>query len=312
MAFSKKISVIAFTFLAFIFICLAADYIITNKFTVTSPYSTCNKVNRLFNENHEGEIPVFGSSRVEKGYFCDSLGNNFYNYGMPNASFDVIRLLLEPELQKNKTGPILIDVHHGFFDHDPYENINIETFLPFINTNESIKQFLVENGRFNRYQQIMGIRYFGFYTGYLKPFVEKRFEIDDNFYDNGGVFNTKVSNTASLQKRVSARMSKKLHFTYDKSSDSTLLNLINTNPGRRFVFVLSPYHSSAKQTLDNFDAMINYFSALDKQFDNADFIFLPTDDYSDNLWKDTIHLNIFGAKKFSAELRNELKSKIII
>ena len=92
----------------------------------------------------------------------------------------------------------------------------------------------------------------------------------------------------------------------------SLLQMIKLNPERKFVFVVSPYHKSAKRTVDNFGEMLKYFNDLDTQFENVVFIYFDTDNYTDDLWKDTVHLNIFGAKKFSGELRRELIAKGII
>ena len=311
----NRYGIIKFIFITCIFLALTsicADLFFTKNCTSGLSNSPSNKIQRLFYESHNEETPIFGSSRAEKGYYCDSLGADFYNYGMPNASFGVIQLLLKPELKKNKTSPIVIDIHHDFFKHDAYENINIATYLPFINKNDTIKDFLATNGRLNNYQQIPGLRYYGFYTDYLRPMVSSRSKTENTMYIKGGVFDTKKSSTATLEKRISAREAKKLHFEVDSAAQEKLLRIIETNPERKFVFVVSPYHKSAKKTVDNFEEMLNYFNKLDAQFENVIFIYFNTDNYSDDLWKDTVHLNIFGAKKFSGELSRELHLKRVI
>ena len=88
--------------------------------------------------------------------------------------------------------------------------------------------------------------------------------------------------------------------------------MINQNRERTFVFVVSPYHKSAKKTVDNFEEMLNYFNLLDTQLENVVFIYFDTDNYTDDLWKDTVHLNIYGAQKFSGELRKELILRRVI
>lgn len=263
-------------------------------------------------ETHNEEIPIFGSSRAEKAYYCDSLGPNFYNYGMPSASFNVIELLLKPELQKHKNSPIIIDVHHDFFQHDAHDDINIATYIPFINKYDTIKDFLKANNRYNNYQQIPGMRYFGFYTDYLRPVIESKNESENTLYLKGGVYDTKVSSNKSLQKKMTARELKKLHFEIDLEAHKRLLEMIEMHPERKFVFVVSPYHSSAKKTVDNFEEMLTYFNYLEKEFENVVFIYIDAAGYTDELWKDTIHLNILGAKKFSSALRIELQKRGVI
>ena len=293
----------------FFLISISADQLITKKYTSGFPNSSANKIQRLFYESHMQEIPVFGSSRAEKGFYCDSLGPDFYNYGMPNASFQVIQLLLKPELLKNKTTPIIIDIHHDFFKHDAQENINLVTYLPFINKNDTIRNFLAANGRLKSYQQIPGLRYFGFYTDYLRPVIGSKSIAENTKYIKGGAFDTKASTTETLQKRIVARETKKLHFGTDREAEHVLLQMIKMNPERKFVFVVSPYHKSAKKTVDNFEEMLDYFNDLDTQYENVVCIYFNTDNYTDDLWKDTVHLNIFGAKKFSGELKRELVVK---
>lgn len=307
---SGIIKFIGFTCVFFVLLSLGADVLFTKNFTSSVQESASNKIQRLFYESHTGEIPIFGSSRVEKGYYCDSLGTDFYNYGMPSASFDVIQLLLKPELKKNKSTPIIIDVHHDFYKHDAKDNINITTYLPFINKNDTIKDFLAMNGRLKNYLKIPGLRYYGSYTDYLRPVLNNKNE--NTVYIKGGVFDTKVSSTESLQKRILIREAKNLHFEIDTTSQKNLLQLIKLNPERDFIFVVSPYHKSAKKTVDNFEEMLTYFNDLDTQFENVIFIYFNTDNYTDDLWKDTIHLNIYGAKKFSGELRRELDAKNVI
>ncbi len=293
-------------------ISIGADAIFTNRFTTSIETGNTNKIQRLFYESHPVEVPVFGSSRAEKGFFCDSLGADFYNYGMPNASFEVIQLLLQPELEKNKSTPIIIDIHHDFFKHNAYENINMETYLPFINKNDTIKSFLEKNGRLRMYHQIPGLRYFGFYTDYAKPLINAKNNAANTEYIKGGVFDTKKTTTASLQKRITARETKKLHFEIDSLAHEALLQMIKQNPKRKFVFVVSPYHKSAKKTVANFEEMLLYFNDLDSQFENVVSIYFDTSNYTDDLWKDTVHLNIYGSKKFSGELKRELIEKGVI
>ncbi len=276
---------------------------------MNNPYSNCSNIERMFNELHPDEIPIFGSSRVEKGYYCDSLGSNFYNYGMPNASFDEIELLLKPELEKNKKTAILIDVHHDFYMHDAYENINIETYLPFINKNRDVREFLSANNRLKAYQKIPGLRYFGFYSDYLQSGLIKNSDLSNVFYNKGGAYDTKITSTENLQKKISAREAKNLHFTVDSAKQNRLYELVRLHPEREFIFVVSPYHKSAKKTVDNFDEMLFYFTTMANQFQNVLFIYFNTDFFEDELWKDTIHLNLYGAQIFSGQLKNVMESK---
>jgi hypothetical protein len=308
---SRIFRIVFISFLFTIIICLLADFLFTKYFTVTCETCASNKLQRLINETHSNEIPIFGSSRAEKGYLPDSLGNNFYNYGLRSQSFDVTAFLLQFELKKNKTTPIIIDVHHDFFQHDPYENINAEVFVPFA-LRSDVKKFLTENNRMHAYYTIPGIRYFGMYANYLKPLVEQNFHIGNVEYAKGGVFDTKTTNTISFKKRIDNRLTNELLFKPNGGKHKLLIEMISNNPSRHFVFIISPYHWSARSSVQNFYEMLKYFHQIDEEFENATFIYFDTSDYGDEYFKDTVHLNIYGAAKYSTQLKQELLNQGII
>jgi flavodoxin len=293
-------------------LCLIADFVFSKWFTKTQSVAESNKIYRLAYESHPNEIPIFGSSRVEKGYYCDAINSNCYNYGFPNQSFDVTALLLKLELEEPKNTPLIIDVHHDFFKHDAFANINLNTYLPFVSKNKNITGFLESNNRLKPYHYMPGTRYFGAYTAYIEPIAEHKLGLGRAHYIKGGVYDTKAGNTLSISKRIDSRLEKDLHFDVIAEKNNQLEQLIKSHPNRKFVFVVSPYHWSAKSTVNNFDEMINYFSAFEQQFSNVAFIYFSTDEYPDTLFKDTVHLNEAGAKKFSAELKKQLAAKGII
>lgn len=289
-------------------VCLCSDYLFTRYLTKTNECATSNKLYRLIEEEHNNEITIFGSSRAEKGYFCDTIHANCYNYGFPNQSFDVTTLLLSFELAKPKTTPIIIDIHHDFYVHDAVVNINLDTYLPFINSNATLQHFLAENKRLQPYHYIPGARYFGAYCGYLKPIIEQRFNIGNTHYLKGGVYDTKTGSN-HLEKRIAKWSEKQLSFTIDKNKEMILIDMIQQHPERNFVFVVSPYHWSAKASVTNFDEMLNYFGALDNQFKNVTTINVDASNFEDDLFKDTVHLNEKGAQQFSASLKESLISR---
>ena len=309
---NPKVKLILYLLSFVITICITADIVFSRYFTKTNPVSESNKIYRLAEQTFVDEIPIFGTSRAEKGYFCDAINEQCYNYGFPNQSFDITALLLQFELAKNKTTPILIDVHHDFFQHDAKVNINLNTYLPFVNSNAAVTTFLQENNRLKPYHYLPGTRYFGAYTTYMEPIFENKFGIGRALYSKGSVLDTKKGSTAAIQKRINTRLDKKLSFEVIAEKDSMLRSLIQLHPNRKFVFIVSPYHWSAKSTVANFDSMLQYFSELEASFPNVAFIYFNTDNYSDTYFKDTVHLNEDGAKVFSAELHNQLKDKGIL
>lgn len=307
-----KVKLIVSLFVFVITICITADLIFTRYFTKTNPVAESNKIYRLAEQNYPDEIPIFGTSRAEKGYYCDAIDTRCYNYGFPNQSFDITALLLQFELAKNKTTPILIDVHHDFFQHDAKININLNTYLPFVNSNAAVTNFLQENHRLKPYHYLPGTRYFGAYTTYLEPIVKNKFGIGKAVYVKGSVLDTKNGDGSAIQKRIQTRLEKQLQFELIPEKDSILQSLIQLHPNRKFVFVVSPYHWSAKSTVANFDELLSYFKSLETKFPNVRFVYFNTDNYDDSYFKDTVHLNETGAKVFSEALHNQLIEKGIL
>lgn len=285
--------------------CLIADFVTSKYLTKTQPRSEAHKIERLLNAENKTEVPVFGNSRAELGYYTPALGAEVYNYGFPNQSFDVLQFLLELELNSHRTTPVIIDVHHGFFEHDPQTNINISTYLPYLQSNNTVRKFIVEQNRMRPYYLIPGMRYFGNYTAYAQPIIENMSSPNKNTYINGGIYANSGFSKAAMERRIDKKKDKTLHFTFDAQKDSVLQSIIAQHPERTFIFSLSPYHSSAQQALDNADEMLEYFNRLDKAFEQVIFISAATD-YPDSYFKDTIHLNKTGAEAFSKALRTQI------
>ena len=109
--------------------------IICTKWITENEIFDGHSLTNLIDSKDTNEICIFGSSKAKKNYSIKELGENYYNYGMKSANFDVVNLLLSIELEKNKNTPIIIDVNHEFFEIDSKKHIDIITYIPFLNKN---------------------------------------------------------------------------------------------------------------------------------------------------------------------------------
>lgn len=291
-----------------ILLCLFMDFVTTKFLTRTQPLSESHKIERLLKAESPTEVPIFGNSRAELGYYTPAIGSDVYNYGFPNQSFDVIQFLLQLELNSDRKTPILIDVHHGFFEHDPQSNINISTYLPYLQSNKTVRQFIADQNRMQPYYLIPGMRYFGSYNDYVQPLIETSSTPQKNIHIRGGIYTNAGFSMAATARRIDKKKDKVLHFTADAEKDSLLRSIIAQHPDRTFIFSLSPYHSSAQQTLDNASELTAYFEALDSSFEQVIFV-SAANEYPDSYFKDTIHLNKKGAEAFSKALRKQLSER---
>ena len=78
------------------------SYFFEEKIIYKSQNGGAYKVNRILKETHPDEIPIFGSSRAEGGIIPDSLGSNYFNYGLSGSKYDVTLFFLEEECKKVK------------------------------------------------------------------------------------------------------------------------------------------------------------------------------------------------------------------
>ena len=117
------------------------DWVFTDTIIMANKKTRTYKMDRLYNEVHEGEIAMFGSSTVYRGYLPDSLGPQFYNYGMYGSNFQKVSLLLMQELSKPKTTPIVLDWHPKWLTFRDSVPIQLEDYLPQTQ-HPAIKYFL--------------------------------------------------------------------------------------------------------------------------------------------------------------------------
>lgn len=306
MPISRKLIIVLVLIIAMSF---CADLITTRWLTRDQPLAEAHKLERI-QQTYTDEVPIFGNSRAEMGYYTPALGERTFNYGFPNQSFDIQLLLLAFELAKQKTTPVIIDVHHGFFEHDPVTNINITTYLPFVRSEPQIRTFLEDQGRMKPYYLIPGMRYFGAYTAYMEPLTEHALHPDRQSYIRGGIYAHHSFSAAAKERRVEKKKEKTFRFNVDTARDGHLRALIEQHPERSFVFVLSPYHSSSRETLENRNVLVQYFKALDNQYEQV--VFIEAAGYPDAYFKDTIHLNMEGATQFSHDLHAMLSARGIV
>ena len=122
-------------FLPFLLIVGSVGFIVNYFFEKNIVFNTqlsgAYKVNRIIKETHEDETPIFGSSRAEGSFIPDSLGNNFFNYGISGTKLDVALFFLKEECKKKKKQPFLIVA----LDFDSLLNVegDIANYIPNAN-----------------------------------------------------------------------------------------------------------------------------------------------------------------------------------
>ncbi len=287
---------------------LICDVVFTRVLTEYAELANSYKVARLEDEKRLlQEIPIFGPSISRNAYYPDSIGENYYNYSMENAGFIINELLLKLELEKPKTTPLILDFHFRIMERDTAgSSINIRTYLPFVNKDERVKEFLIEHDRYRPHQSIVGGRYFGVYTSYVKDYLAEVYQ-PRKVYHKGGVFNKEAPPADQMQRLVEFRRDRgPKPFTLDEELSARMEALIAANPQRLFLFIASPRHYSVQEMLPNYEEMKAWGQLMQDRYDNVRVIIYEAE-YPDRYFKDTGHLSLEGAQRFSGQLRRSLQ-----
>jgi hypothetical protein len=280
---------------------LIFNYFFEKEIILKSDICGAYKVNRIINENHSGEIPVFGSSRAAFGFIPDSLGSDYFNYGMAGTKTDVMLFFLEQECKKMKNTPWII----LNFDLDglAYGLGDISNYI--LNANDpDVKKLL--GSEYRPEFTISFIKYYGRYENYLRSYLNDRIDLT-KVTDKGAALEKNAFPQKEFDQLVTERKNSPTTFINDSTLQKQLLNVINTHPNRYFVFVVSPYHSSYFEKFTNLDeahAFLNRLSSL-KNVKVFDFSKMPL---PDSMFLNTTHINYKGALIFNHRLKDSLIS----
>lgn len=313
----------------FVIILASFDFIFSQWIIFSKEYSNQNKVKRLLEEEHLKEIPVFGSSKARSAFVPDTLGENVFNYGMEMSNFDVMEFLLGVELEKPKTTSVIIEFNHRTFVHEPTHTINTATFVPNLD-HQVVREYLEKYDRLEWKHEVPGVRFFGSYFYYLRYYL-KEHAGNKKIISRGGNFTDLTPPANVFQNFVNSRMKKIARYEElkEKASDvkqaisveerraleyydeylryhsypkrlALFDSMVSAHPERTFLMVYTPQHWSERKGLTNFNEIEALFQRWEAQHPNLkvfDFSQMPL---ADDCYKNSTHLNLKGARLFSA------------
>jgi hypothetical protein len=297
-------------------------------------FSNVRKIDRLISDTNPAEIPIFGSSVARRGYFCDSIGPNIYNYGMAGSLFNAIFPLLQIELDKDKSSPIIMDFDHHTFLYSELIQLDLSNYVPHID-NPYIRTMLEEHGKYDWSYEVPGTRYFGLYMDYMRDFLKPKFEKEE-YINCGGVFYPPrekvferflVKREEMLKEKLELREKRIKDPTLFNLSDSKRLNfleaLFNFNPNsrnverfehlmeahrnRQFVMVYSPQNWSKIEGIENYEEVADFLRDMESRNPNLKVLDYSQVAFPDTYYRDSGHMNILGAKVFSSLLGKDIK-----
>jgi hypothetical protein len=285
-------------------ICLVTfDWLFTKYILLNTESAGYSKINRLIKYNGE-EIPIFGASRARNSYIPDTISPFAYNYGLDEACFLSTNALLNIELAKKKTSPVIIDFVYWHW----YTIGDIADYIPFSH-NKNISDLLKEVGVYKKTYSIPGLRYFGYYDYYTKEYLNQFIQFN-KVVIKGFTHPTPPPSfdEKKFKQDVTKRLGEPTQASVDKRQIAMLIKHIKSNPQRHFYLTISPFHHSFFKTLQKPESMDSLFNYL-KSLPNVSFLDYSKVDYPDSLFLNTTHVNYYGAIRFSKKLSEELNKK---
>lgn len=286
--------------LVFVGTCLLADRVFTRWVILRSPFPDAGRIQHLYQEN-DGEIPIFGTSKAH-GHYCPSdMGLNAFNYGLDLASFRVTDVLLQIELAKPKTTPVIIELQ--FTDTGQLGDESV--FIPFV-SDARIRQLLEKFHAMEWRYHLPAIRYFGHYDVYFKDYINEHLHVAKASQGFRELVHPPPFDQARLDQFVQQRLQETTGYFPDEEENRRLIALITAHPQRLFFLVLSPNHPSYFAHFQNADRLKVFEEKL-AVIPNVVLIDHSREPFPDDDFLDTVHLRREGTAKFSQEMGEQIR-----
>ena len=156
------------------------------------------------------------------------------------------------------------------------------------------------------YFRIPLLRYYGFFETYFRAYLIDRIEVT-KATNKGAILQKNELPREQFEEMVNRRRHLDNFFTYDTVLTQKLFRIITINPGRKFVFIVVPFHNSVFENFSNLDVAYKFLDSL-RSYNNVkvfDFSKMPL---ADSMYLNTWHLNYKGAVAFNRLLRDSLKA----
>jgi hypothetical protein len=271
------------------------DYVFTQYIVLGNENMEPYKVKRLMEEDKATEIPIIGSSRALNNFMPDSIHKDCFNYGLEGTGGDVLTIFLKHELAKKRKTPIILN-----FDYTLSKSAgDFSNYL--LSIHEKDCRTLMEKS-FHAYYYVPFFRYFGSFENFTKSYLNQKTGLTKS-YNKGGTFEVNAATEKQFQAWIKQRIETKSKWIHTELADEFYTMLKNTD--RKVYLVVSPLHASCYQSYENMPEMEKYLQSIDA-LPNVEVLDFGKSLTEDKYFYDTRHLNILGAKYFSANLRKKL------
>jgi len=260
------------------------------------------KVGRIKTNDDPNETPILGSSRAEGSFIPDSLGKNYFNYGMAGVQDDVWLYFLKIELAKKRKTPVIINI-----DIDGLQSLPSGLIYWLNNANDPvIKGFIGD--KWKPIHNIPFIRNFGQFEIHLANYLKEKFEVTGST-NKGAILEMKSLSKKEFEAAIEKRNAEKIIVTDNPSIKNELMKVLADTKGRKIIFILPPYHQSYLNAIQNLD-QVNKLHSQIAAFPNVYLLNYSSLPYPNNYFYNTSHLNKEGAIYFNSILKRDLNPLI--
>ncbi len=260
------------------------------------------KVGRIKTNDDPNETPILGSSRAEGSFIPDSLGRNYFNYGMAGVQDDVWLYFLKIELAKKRKTPVIINI-----DIDGLQSLPSGLIYWLNNVNDPVIRGFIGD-KWKPIHYIPFIRNFGQFEIHLANYLKERFEVT-GATNKGAILEMKSLSKKEFEAAIEKRNAEKIIVTDNPSIKNELINVLADTKGRKIIFILPPYHQSYLNAIQNM-GQVNKLHSQIAAFPNVYLLNYSSLPYPNSYFYNTSHLNKEGAIYFNSILKKDLDSLI--
>lgn len=289
---------------ALLVILFSFTYLFEQKVILASQICGAYKINRIISHADPNEIPMFGSSRAQGSFLPDSMGSGFFNYGMDEAGYNVMLMMLQEECKKQKESPLLV----LNFDMEGMRSAIGDVANYLYNAEYPPVQKLLQE-KYSSHYHIPVIKYYGQFEMYTKYYLNDKMKLT-KYTNRGASIEKNVLPEKKFQDMVNDRRQHVTTFANEPSLEKGLFSIIHENPSRHFVFVVSPYHQSYFERYSNLPEAQQFLERLEA-LPNATVFDFSRHIYPDDHFMNTTHINYKGALVFNQALRDSLRAVAI-
>lgn len=271
------------------------------RLILSSTANTAYKTHRLFIEQPENEIGIFGSSRALLHYVPPKISTRAFNYGCNGSAMNETLFLVKQGIRNKGIAPIIINLDPWGFpkDHEITYRLNYQLALE----NDLLRTVLPETQTQFK-ERCPGIRFHGALRSNLATYLNTMRSVTKEIV--AGASLELNSRTAEEWQKINVK-SKEWDFYCDAVYQKEL-DEIYSSTSRPIIWVIGPVAPVMRSKFKG-QAELNAFITKQRLNENVYVVDLysPTSDWNEDLFVDATHLNKKGAIRFTELLTYELK-----